>query len=214
MAEVPGKGERLGVERSLSSTRHVEQRREKAAVSGEMSVPTGSTLEARSSDLGSVLTVGRAAIDQQFALAERLDAKARGQVTIAGAWFAVVQAVASGAFGIPRLADTWVLVITILAAGGALLLLATMALSANVWRLRVESEIEPDGLVMMANDARSPGVDAAGKMVAHYADVLEERYVNNADRARWFKRSQRVWYGAMFVPLAELGTSFAAQALG
>lgn len=50
-------------------------------------------------NLKHILDAARAALDGEFARAERFDAKARGQATLAGSWFAVTQAVAVASIG-------------------------------------------------------------------------------------------------------------------
>jgi hypothetical protein len=166
-------------------------------------------------DLEPVISVARAAVDHQSQIPERLESKARGQLTIAGAWFAVVQAVAAKAFDIDGLANAWIWVIGGLAALGGIALLVTAWLAAQVWRLRPGGEIDPDSLILMANEIRhQPEIDVQGRLVSHYADVLDDRMTSNSERARWFEKAQLTWYLAMFVPLLELGVSFVAQALG
>jgi hypothetical protein len=164
------------------------------------------------SRLDKVLEVAEGAIAEQFQISERLDSKARGQLTIAGAWFAVVQTVARSAFDIRGLDDRWITWIIITAAAGGAALIATMVLSSRVWRLRTESGIAPNGLIQMANDARRGAADE--KLLLHYVDTLDRRFRNNDTRAKWMKWAQRVWYLAMLFPLAELAIAFAAQARG
>ena len=55
--------------------------------------------EATSQNLAHVLDTARATLDGEFARANRLDEKARGQATLAGSWFAVTQAVSAIATG-------------------------------------------------------------------------------------------------------------------
>lgn len=164
-------------------------------------------------DYGPVIDVARQAIDQQFVISERLDNKARGLVATGGAWFAVVQAVATGAFDIGGLDRTWKLLMVVAAGLGAGLLIATTALCARVWSTRTETDIAPQGLISMRNDIASGG-DVVTDLIRHYAHILNTRAENNAQRAGHYKVAQRLWYGAMLFPLAELAVAFLAELLG
>lgn len=164
-------------------------------------------------DFAPVFDVARAAVAQQFQISERLDNKARGIVTIAAAWFALVQAVANNAFTIPGLDEWWKHSIVIAAGVGALMLICTAVCCAFVWNLRVDTEIAPEGLVEMHTDARRGG-DLREKLLLHYAVVLRDRHAQNQKRVTWYKRGQVFWYLAMLAPLVELGFAFAAHAFG
>lgn len=162
-------------------------------------------------DVSAVYDVARAAIAQQFQVSERLDNKARGIVTIAGAWFALVQAFAASAFNVVGLDARWTHWIVGTAAGGALALLVSIVLASRVWTLRRDHDIGPEGLVELRKDLLSGHDD---KLLVHYAVTLRDRAANNKSRTKWYRRAQAVWYLAMLLPLAELGIAFAARAFG
>ncbi len=165
-------------------------------------------------DIGPVIEVARTAIGQQFDIAERLDTKARGLVTIGGAWYAVVTTVAGQALAVENLDRAWVGLVAVCAAAGAVALLATIVSSSQVWRLIPDKDLSPEALAEMRNDALAGGHVLGDKLLQHYAVVLRARVANNDDRARAYKWAQRLWVAAMFLTLLELAASFAARIFG
>src|SRR4051812_4936004 len=88
-----------------------------------------------SDDLKHVLDTARDALDHEFQLAERYDAKARGRATLAGSWFAATQAVTAVALKFND-ASAWLLVATgVCVFFMVLSLVALLQASARVWRL-------------------------------------------------------------------------------
>jgi hypothetical protein len=162
-----------------------------------------------------VVDAARTAIAQEFQIAERLDAKARNQVTVGGVWFALVQAVASVAIKneIDAGRTTWLfalLVVVALVAGACLVM--TIVLSYDVWRLRDEVEITNESLEEMSEVARNPQDDLLDKMVAHYGFVLWTRRSNNKNRAQSFQNSIPWWMAALIAGLAKLVIAVAVLA--
>jgi hypothetical protein len=183
----------------------VRGREEKAAVSALDEI--GARPNAQDEQMRLVVDAARAAIDQEFKIAERLDAKARNQIAVGGAWYALVQAAAS--IAIKNYLDhggntplfAWVLT---LAAAGAVALGFAIAYSYSVWKLRDEKEITPDGLEAMAESAKDPGANMLDLFTRHYRFVLWHRRQNNKDRAESFKRSIPWWALSLAFGVAEL----------
>jgi hypothetical protein len=157
-----------------------------------------------------VLDVARAAISQEFQIAERLDAKSRNQIAVGGALFALVQAVAS--IAITHAVDNGdtrftfgLLVATAAFAGLSLIVAAVFAY--DVWRLRDEQEITPQALEEMAAASRDPKRELMDELVRHYEFILQTRRVNNRKRASAFDRSILPWMISLGLGTAELVTA-------
>jgi hypothetical protein len=171
--------------------------------------------------MATIVESARAAIAQEFQIAERLDAKARNQVAVGGAWYAAVQAVS--AIAIKQHLDSakgaglaakhhvtsgfgndWFLVLIIVAGIAGVLLAVTIYFSYGVWKLRDEHEISSESLSQMAASARDPDTDLLGAFVEHYGYILSTRRENNGKRSKSFKWSSRFWSLALLSGLVEL----------
>ncbi|MEA2395856.1 MAG: hypothetical protein QOJ82_3747 [Solirubrobacteraceae bacterium] len=160
--------------------------------------------------LSEVLSTARAAVEQEFQISERLDAKARALVTLAGQWFAVAQAVSAVAFATKKPHDwmLWTVAGTALAGGIALGLLFFFCW--RVWRIRDEPAVSPRGLLQMHSAAvRDP--DAAKLLVEHYAAMLRDRRKTNKSRADALAVAQGWWLVAMALPFVQLGFALATR---
>jgi hypothetical protein len=147
-------------------------------------------------DFGIVLDEARSLISQEFQIAERLDAKARNQMTVAAAWYGVVQATAAVVLRGPdalTLGDGWYTAILGLGGLAGIAFLSTLGLSFLVWRTRDEEDVSPTGLGQMGAVARDPSADFAADLLEHYRDILTGRRANNEVRDVWFRRSQLAW---------------------
>lgn len=133
-------------------------------------------------DLAPVWDTAKDAIAFQLQVSERLDAKARGIVTIAAGWFAVVQAVAGPVLADRTLDRTWVDLTVALAAAATLGLLAATVLASRVWQLRRDHDIGPKGLLELHRDARTGALER--NLMLHYAHTLDERAANNLETPR------------------------------
>ena len=159
--------------------------------------------------LSEVLSTARAAVEQEFQIAERLDSKARGLVTIGAQWFAVAQAVAAVAYATHR-PHTWM----VWAVGGiafvAAAALATLFVFCSmVWSIRDEEAVSPRGLLQMRDAVLHE--QALVKLVDHYASILRDRRVTNRSRADALATAQWTWFAAMALPLLELGFALATR---
>lgn len=166
-------------------------------------------------DIKLVLDAARAAVQQEFQIAERLDSKARNQLTVAGTWYALVTGLAG--IALKMWIDTssgsgLVAFIIVFAGAGAVCLIVALVYSYRVWRLRVEPDIHPDGIAEMLADVHDPGVDVAERLVEHYRALLAMRRASNKIRSTNFKASVKWWLLALGFGLAELVTSLAAIA--
>lgn len=172
--------------------------------------------EQRHENLGHVADAARAAIAQEFAITERLENKARAQVTMAGAWFAVAQAVSGVALGVSGLARAWVVILGSLALSGAAVLIGLALASRGVWKLYEEKEIGKkalEELLEMADDP-NPKTEMLGVLVRQSAWTLDHRRTNNAKRAAAFLRTEIWWFLALTLALSQVLVAFLARAIG
>lgn len=165
--------------------------------------------------LNLVVETARAAVAQEFQIAERLDAKARNQVAVGGTQYALVQAVAS--IAIKEYLDSsgstslFAAALTLGIASGVCLVISIL-LCYGVWRLRDEQEINADGLTAMAASARDPKVDMYELTIRHYGSILWHRRANNRDRAKQLARSVPLWISSLLLGVTELAIAVALLA--
>jgi hypothetical protein len=164
--------------------------------------------------LKEVVSLARGAIEQEFQISERLDAKARSQVTLAGQWFAVVQAVSAVAFAAKGV-EGWLLYTVggTAIVGGALLALVFIE-SAKVWRIRPEGAVSPQGILDLKETAKAGDVEALDDSITHYASILQDRRRTNKLRADALEDAEVLWFLAMAAPLVQLAFALAARLFG
>jgi hypothetical protein len=155
-------------------------------------------------DLSYVLDVARDALAHEFQVSERLDAKARGQMTLAGAWFAVVQAVAGVALANSAISNAW---------GAAVVGSATIAAASlgwafychyAVWRLRSETGFNADALHAFGEWAADDETNLAGTLIGYYEQILSERQGRNRERVEKFDKAVPAWFFTLGLTLIEL----------
>jgi hypothetical protein len=138
--------------------------------------------------LGRVIDSARSMVGEQFQIAERLDRKVRYQVATAGAFFAVVQAVAVNAITAGEALDGWTVTLAAFAVPSALLTVGAFAIATVAWRTQAERDLPIGELREMVdadpNTARDPSLDLA----FHYLNLAEERRRGNARRLEWVRR--------------------------
>jgi hypothetical protein len=164
-------------------------------------------------DLRLVVDAAREAVSHEFEIAERLDAKARNQMTMAGTWYAIVSTVAAVALRaqVESGANDWLFAVVVaLAVFGGACLIFTMFLSYRVWRLQKETLITHEGLSEMLADAHRPDVDVAEKLVEHYRALLAPSRANNKIRSETFKRAVPWWTASLIFGFVELVFSLIA----
>jgi hypothetical protein len=157
-----------------------------------------------------VLDAARGALAQEFQIAERLDAKARGQMTLAGAWYAVVQAVAGIALRDAGLSTGWKAAILGTAGLSGLALVVAVVQSYQVWKLRNETDLNPEAIRDFGEWVRDDETDVGGTLVGYYASILEKRQATNKQRSEAFDESVKAWFGALGLTLVELLTALVA----
>jgi hypothetical protein len=164
--------------------------------------------------LTEVVNFARTAVEHEFQISERLDAKARGQVTLAGQWFAVVQAVSAVALGAKGV-DGWLLyAVGVTALIGGVVLAFAFLQSARVWKLRDEDAVHPKGILELKERAESDEAGALAVTVQHYASLLQDRRRTNKLRAEALETAETLWLASMALPLVQLGFALAARLFG
>jgi hypothetical protein len=155
-------------------------------------------------DLGHVIELAQAAVDQQFQIAERLDNKARGQLAVVGTWFALVQTVAGLTAAIGKAGNGWLFAIVSLAVVGGVLIALTMFYSSKALGLKQEEEIDPDALLTLKNWAFEPNRNIDVELLLHLKALLDTRMNQNQLRAKAIDATQQFWLAAVVVTFLEL----------
>lgn len=157
-----------------------------------------------------LIEAAREALDREDARLERLDAKARGQMTLAGSWFAVVQAVAAVALrnGMP---SGWLIAVGVGALAAATALIIAMAQSAKVWKLKTRPAIGTSTIDAMK--AAVTDADFKDKVVQQYQHLLGKAQIANYERAQALDKSARAWWVALALGLVELAIALLARIL-
>lgn len=134
-------------------------------------------------DLSNALTVLRARVDEEFRVAERLDAKARQAFALAAGFFAVVQTVAFGSYqsgGINSDERIWLLGVVIFA-GLALVNVAHKLRTSE--ELRPEADINPEAIIEWWDEAPADDPDYVSlQLLRELARVARERADSNRAR--------------------------------
>jgi hypothetical protein len=161
-----------------------------------------------------VIDAARSAIAQEYDIAERLDSKARNQVTVAAAWYAAALPGAGFALQARQgISEWWYIAILALAGIAGVCLGATVIKSYGVWKLRRAWDIGPDGVDDMM--AAAHGKDAKRfreDVVKHYREILRTRRAANERRTQAFTSSLAWWVASLAVTLAALLLSFSVSA--
>lgn len=171
-----------------------------------------SETDPRSADFAAVQAYAREALAAEFQRSVRIENKAQLQVTLGGAWFATVQAVAGGALRIDDLDRTWAWSIGGLALLSLLPLVAAVAYHARVARLAKTGAITPTGLLAMADAANSGRDSFQNDVVIQYANALADWRRVNHDKTQSFKRGEKFWYVALALILVQLAVAVFAHA--
>jgi len=167
--------------------------------------------EAPSEDLKQVLDTARAAMDQEFARAERFDSKARDRATLAGSWYAVVQAAA--ALSLSTQTHTWWIVgVAAEAVLGAIALVVVLYGTMQVAKLRTRPSVGEETLEAMKLAAGSD--DFAAKSIDMYRDLLYRAQEANDQRADALDRKRYSWWPVLLIGVAELLTALLSRAVG
>lgn len=176
---------------------------------------TGRAIERpQGGDLKPVIDAATSALELENQRADRLDSKARNEMTLAGSWFAVVQAVAAVALGSAAVlgrnvheAQTpvgWVIAIAVTAAFGGLALFGAMRQSTQVWKLRDQPAVTQETLEDMTQARRSDPEHFEEQLIVEYRHLLGYAQKNNETRANALDAVTRWWWATMGLGLLEL----------
>lgn len=158
-------------------------------------------------------------IDEEFKRSERLDAKSRNQITIAGSFFAVVQAVVigliNGSLGATEQDPASSFVPWLAVAGGAAAVTLAVALgfSYRAWRLHDDPTLSPETIDEYREHARQGNPAVGVKLIGAYSQIAKGRRENNAKRAKSLERAAIVCAIAMTFIFAELVLAFVGVAV-
>ena len=160
-----------------------------------------------------VVETARQAIEQDFQIAERLDAKARGQVTISATWVAAVQAFAAIAINAAIANDNthtwWFAGIIGLAFLQGVFFGTALFYCTRVWRLRDVDEISQQGLKQMRDTALADPDALATSLIEHYRAIMAQRRAANEKRVTNLKTSVLPWAIGMALGFCEVLTTLA-----
>jgi hypothetical protein len=163
---------------------------------------------------GIILDSAKAALQQEFQLAERYDAKSRSQVTIAGSWFAVVQAVV--AVVVPSITFVpWRVSLFCMASVAGTAFLWSMYMHGRVWKLRPQPGISHGTLAGMTSSAKEMKLDKFQEhVIVLYQNLLGNARTQNNERAAALETATGYWMVAMIAIFGELLVALAARVSG
>jgi hypothetical protein len=150
---------------------------------------------ASATQLSILLSSATSAIDEEFKRSERLDAKSRNQVTIAGSFFTVAQAIVvgliNGSLGGSPIHQPSSFIPWLAAAGGvaALAMIAALIVSYEAWKLRADEALVVDTIRDYIPPALEGNPRVGVNLVEAYADIAQQRRHNNSDRAESLERA-------------------------
>ena len=136
-----------------------------------------------SKDLGQVIESARSMVGEQFQIAERLDRKARYQAATAGAFFAVVQAVAINAITGADISTEWIGTLAAFAIPGGLMTIASVLAAADAWRTQLEKDLPIPDLRAMVDGISLGDENALRELAHHYLNLAEKRRAGNATQS-------------------------------
>jgi len=149
-------------------------------------------------------------VAEQFQIAERLDRKARFQVATAGAFFALVQALAVNTILNADLTDGWIATLGALALPPALLTIGALVATARAWQTQAEKDLPLDKLRSLAERMQIDDELALRELAHHYLNLVEERRLSNATREQRVRQATGATQLALFFIGAELVVLFIA----
>jgi hypothetical protein len=164
--------------------------------------------DATSENLAHTLDIARGTLDSEFARANRLDEKARGQATLAGSWFAVTQAVAAIAAG-PGAERGWLIVLSIVLGLQAISLFVLMVFAGKVWKQRERKEVGKEMLEKMKDSASAP--DFMERTVNFFTGTLDEARAANKARGEDFKWAYRWWWPVLVLGIVEISAALVSR---
>lgn len=175
--------------------------------------------EGSATQVSVLLSAATSLIDEEFRRSERLDAKSRNLVTIAGSFFAVVQAVVvgliNGSLGATETHDASSFILWLAIAGGFATIATVVALflSYNAWRLRDDEALAVKTIRDYRDAARDDNPAVGVQLVDVYANIAENRRSVNRKRAGAVDRAAIACGLAMALIGTELVLAFVAVAV-
>lgn len=175
--------------------------------------------EGAATQLSILLDAANAVIDEEFKRSERLDAKSRNMLTVAGTFFAVVQAVVAalvnetlGATATQAASPLvpWLMAAAVVAVVG---LGIAVAWSYEAWKLRIDQTLNVKTIRDYRDAAYAGNPVVGAKLVDAYAKIAEDRRKVNAERADAVNKAAIACGGAMFLIGAELVLALVAVAV-
>jgi len=132
--------------------------------------------------LEQAITVLRARIDEEFRIAERLDAKSRQIFALAAGFFAVVQTVTFGSFAQNQITSTdrQIMLAATVIAGLALIGVAYRLVRGETTLL--ENDIKPESIVAWCNESKGDPEYLPARLVSELSLVARCRSQNNENR--------------------------------
>ncbi len=167
--------------------------------------------EATSQNLAHVLDTARATLDGEFARANRLDEKARGQATLAGSWFAVTQAVSAIATGTSA-SKGWIIGLAVGLGLQAMALFMLLLRDSAVWKLHDRDEVGPETLEAMRDSVSEPVADFASSAIEFYIPVLDQAQKANEQRGKAFEKASFWWWPVLVIGLLEIAAALISRA--
>lgn len=161
-----------------------------------------------SENLQRVLDLARSTLDSEFARANRLDEKARGQATLAGSWFAVTQAVVAIAVG-PGAEKGWLIALSSVLGVQALSLFVLMVFAGKVWKQRERKELGEETLEQMKASVSDP--DFMERTANFFTETLSEAQAANKMRGEDFKWAYRWWWPVLMLGLVEIAAALVSR---
>lgn len=138
--------------------------------------------------LGQIIDSARAMVAEQFQIAERYDRKARYQAASAGAFFAVVQAIAINAITRTDLSSTWKGTLATLAVPSALLTVGAFIMAAESWKTQKERDLPIPDLRELVESISRGDEHALRTLAGHYLNLAELRKAANKQRLSRIKK--------------------------
>lgn len=194
--------------------------------------PLPATQDDEGKQLAILLDTARALVTEEFQRSERIDAKARHQLTVVGALFAVVMATTAGVLNAlvrepqterPELlgllfarsarasVEAWVIpTLGGFALGSIFFLFCTFIASAGVWKAREQDTLDPETIKTYVAHAERGKVAVSKNLIDAYARILGDRRDANKRRIASFKRARFLAVLAGMASLAQLAAVFIA----
>jgi hypothetical protein len=156
----------------------------------------------------SVLDATRTSLELELIRAERLEARAQRSVTLAAAWFAVVQTVVTISLKNGML-PAWEIALGLSALAATVALAVTAWRLSRVWRLTPDPTVTRDALVDVAATFRDQPEAGAEALMGDFEHIIHYAQDRNSVRLAALRAAEGWWWVALSCGLVEL---FLAQA--